>query len=586
MRRPALSLRHSSLLSPLLVASAIAAAGCYSAGEGQTPPEDRIYFPVGLALANDSKHLLVANSDFDLQYNAGTLNVLDVGALHPLLTVPCGNNDDCAAASARCRAESPEGSDCDSRPVCDVTLGLCKQTPADDSASPVVCGSSLRQRELKEQLLSPGACDYIDPARLPNGGTLLRSEVQIGSFATDVVYRERPPSSDPSTFAGRAFLPVRGDATLHWIDVSPDGSLECGQGSGKVCDDLHRAGNHEEENTRNLRLAPEPFALDASPDGEAVLVTNQTTGTVSLFVNDWNSPNGAALQFAVTGLPLRPMGIAALPVPAYASALGSYYPPGFLVTFRNAAEVDLLRYYDDQNTALMQGGTPVARPYAARTAVSGIRINSVGTDSRGIAVDGVARAEAELACFSAIGLDPSCIASNTCLEAIPEAQRQAFRNCLNTASATPLDVFVANHAPATLLLGRTTPVQNALESTELPNFYDSLPLTLGPSRVVIGKVIVGVDEQGKNVLERRVFVVCFDSRRIFVYDPHARRMDAEIVTGRGPHALAVDEKHGWLFVGHFTDSFIGVVSLDRRFPKTYGTTLAIIGEPTPPRASK
>jgi hypothetical protein len=65
-----------------------------------------------------------------------------------------------------------------------------------------------------------------------------------------------------------------------------------------------------------------------------------------------------------------------------------------------------------------------------------------------------------------------------------------------------------------------------------------------------------------------------------------RRIDVEIATGRGPHALAVDEAHGWLFVGHFTDSFIGVVSLDRRFTHTYGKMLATIGEPSAPRASK
>ena len=48
----------------------------------------------------------------------------------------------------------------------------------------------------------------------------------------------------------------------------------------------------------------------------------------------------------------------------------------------------------------------------------------------------------------------------------------------------------------------------------------------------------------------------------------------------------IDETRGWLFIGHFTDSFITVISLDRRFPMTFGKTLATIGKPTPPRASK
>ena len=91
---------------------------------------------------------------------------------------------------------------------------------------------------------------------------------------------------------------------------------------------------------------------------------------------------------------------------------------------------------------------------------------------------------------------------------------------------------------------------------------------------------------GTPVLERRAFVVCFDSRHVFVYDPERRRVDAEITTGRGPHALAVDAEHGLLYVGHFTDSYVGVVSLDRRFPRTYGRMLATIGSPSAPRASK
>ena len=82
MRRPLSLFSRWQLPS---VARAIAAcsllAGCYSTGDGVSPPGDRIYFPVGLALTNESKYLAVVNSDFDLQYNAGTLATLDVGAL-------------------------------------------------------------------------------------------------------------------------------------------------------------------------------------------------------------------------------------------------------------------------------------------------------------------------------------------------------------------------------------------------------------------------------------------------------------------------------------------------------------------------
>jgi hypothetical protein len=99
-------------------------------------------------------------------------------------------------------------------------------------------------------------------------------------------------------------------------------------------------------------------------------------------------------------------------------------------------------------------------------------------------------------------------------------------------------------------------------------------------------VVVGETPEGNLEFERRVFVACFDTRRIFVYDPDRRRLETEITTGRGPHALVVDSNHGLLYVGHFTDSYLGVVSLDRRYPATYGKVLASIGRAIPPRTSK
>jgi DNA-binding beta-propeller fold protein YncE len=160
-------------------------------------------------------------------------------------------------------------------------------------------------------------------------------------------------------------------------------------------------------------------------------------------------------------------------------------------------------------------------------------------------------------------------------------------------------VYVANRAPASLLVGRMTPdFSYANGSSELPSFIDSIALTSGPSRVVLGFVKVPTtaattmndppleDSGGLYDLERRVFVVCFDSRRIFVYDPKRRVIEANITTGRGPFALAIDQDRGLAYVAHFTDSYLGVISLDQRFPQTYASVVASIGPPSPPRASK
>jgi hypothetical protein len=122
-------------------------------------------------------------------------------------------------------------------------------------------------------------------------------------------------------------------------------------------------------------------------------------------------------------------------------------------------------------------------------------------------------------------------------------------------------------------------------SDDVPVFHTTIPLAFGPSRVVVGDIL---NADGNP--EKRVFVVCFDSRMIFIYDPVRRRIEKQIETGRGPHAFVVDvdvtANHALAYVAHFTDSYLGVISLDQRFPHSYGAIIASIGRPTAPRASK
>ena len=115
-------------------------------------------------------------------------------------------------------------------------------------------------------------------------------------------------------------------------------------------------------------------------------------------------------------------------------------------------------------------------------------------------------------------------------------------------------------------------------------FHDSVPLAFGASRVETGKVI-----QPDGTLATRVFAVCFDSRIAFVFDPVLERIEVAIRTGRGPHDIAIDtgvnangEPYSMLYVGHFTDSYIGAVDLDMRRPVTYGQMIATIGIPVSP----
>jgi hypothetical protein len=242
--------------------------------------------------------------------------------------------------------------------------------------------------------------------------------------------------------------------------------------------------------------------------------------------------------------------VAPLPVSAYVKAANISFRPGFLVTFRSASEVDLVRFYDDEQAA-------PNRPFAIRQASIPIHANAGSYDSRGIAIDSDDRKMCEAHCAST---DLSCL-----------------RACVDV----PLRVYIANRLPASLLIGETKSNASPAGTSDQVEIYDSVPVSAGASRVMIGKI---TNRQGQT--EKRVFISCFDSRFVFVYNPRSHRIDGQVRSGRGPHALLADPKAPLLYVAHFTDSYIGVVDLDQRHGDAYMSIVASVGVPTPPRESK
>ena len=56
-------------------------------------------------------------------------------------------------------------------------------------------------------------------------------------------------------------------------------------------------------------------------------------------------------------------------------------------------------------------------------------------------------------------------------------------------------------------------------------------------------------------------------------------VEARVLTGRGPTAIAIDTANALAYVAHFTDSYVGIIDLDRRHA-TYGTIVRALGRPT------
>lgn len=541
----------------LLLLSAGATA-CYDQGDGIDPPLGDLYFPTGLALSVGATRLYAISSDFDLQYNGGALHAIDLTRVRALIPHECTSDADCDASTH-----------CDLTPTTENRNKISNWCVANDGQwAGKPCGP-FGEKSFAARSTMPGRCSFVDLTNPQDGGSpILAASVGIGAFATDIIYRQRPDGP-----GGRVFIPVRGDATLHYIDVldeteeSMPFELSCGQGGndGK-CDDAHRKGDDpDEENTRDLRLPPEPFGIAATADARATLVTHQTEGTVALFESDdesWGNGTtnfgvGPKLQFLLKGLPQRPVGLVSLPVPKIVSdsAFKDLYSPGFLVTYRDAAQVDLVRYQID----------PSNRPYLQLAGTSAITANSLGYDSRGIAVDDGARTECEAGCDTAA---------------------DTF-TCLYSCAAKQLDVYIANRTPATLLIGKTRAKQNPVATDDLPAVKNSIPAQFGPSRVVVGKVVNGEGE-----FVTRVFLVSFDAHTLSVFDPARQEFDTFVNTGRGPHGLAIDSgldsagnPYSYAYIAHFTDSYIGVVDLDQRHG-TYGSIVMTLGQPHSPRASK
>src|SRR4051794_13154495 len=81
--------RVRGLWRQALVATAVVAgAGCYINNAGQAPALDALYFPTGLLTSPGRTSLYVTNSDFDLQFNGGTVMALNLPRLREKILKP------------------------------------------------------------------------------------------------------------------------------------------------------------------------------------------------------------------------------------------------------------------------------------------------------------------------------------------------------------------------------------------------------------------------------------------------------------------------------------------------------------------
>lgn len=501
------------LVVPVAGLVAAAASGCFTAGQGTQPPMHSFYFPTGLAVSPDGQVLYAINSDFDLQWNGGTLQSYHLDAIRKDASNLIAAN---VASSKACSANAKSAS-CTNKPASlNGVPFLTQWTPNCINQAPTGLGNSLGVH------LGTSCSPPVDST---NGRYIVDSAI-VGAFAEDLQLLQLPGSNSL-----RLFAPMAGNSTVTWADVGslpgtkpgPSTSIGCGQVNGR-CDSLHQTGNDANSpgNTRNLTMAGEPYGIAFTEDRKAMAVTSETGNQASLLTTASSYSCGTGpcptMQFLVGNLPTGGIAMATVPHDQYAVTrcedVHDQYPctpPAFLETFVGAAEVDLLRYYDDVSYS-----TPSSeyRPFLVRERAVSIP-TSIGSDFRGIAIDPTPRLQ--------------CQASAT-----TAAERQQ-------CGQLPARLFIASRTPPSLVYGQ-------LGLPSYPEAYDpdafvfsgNIPLPPGPSKVYLAPIIVR-DTAGAHY-ELRVFVVLFDTGAIAIVNPDTVPPSVEnfVYVGQNPFGMAFD----------------------------------------------
>jgi hypothetical protein len=461
-----------------------------------------------------------------------------------------------------------------------------------------------------------------------------KSSVTIGAFATDlqVLHCEAPPVQNQDGTDTRydretacpadgkmLFVPVRGDASVTWATLTPDElgktptdpsvfNIDCGAATNKGhCTAGHNAGNTGSEpgNTRQITMPGEPFGMAQSQDGDALVITHQTDTKASLFKTsvgptltvpvtyDIVAGSSPAIEYVLDGLPIGGNGVFSIPhdraLRCFANETCKSPRPAFFETTRAAPEIHRLRYYADDGA---NGVVPTNnRPFLLDEAKFPVTASSSGTDSRGIAIDRTPR----LACKAKV-------------RATVQPTDPTFVPRMQACARTPARIFIANRSPAALLVGEIGgTADDGSYDADLLTLFGNVPLSSGPSKVYIAPV---VDQDGNYAL--RVFIVCFDSATLFIYDPDAGRMEASFRTAPGPFAMAFDPfdmedvaartkvpadkrqlgpgllAYRFAYLASFTESFIQVIDLDnsRADKTTFELPVFTLGAPTLPKGAQ
>jgi hypothetical protein len=505
---------------------------CSSADEGRVPPATSFFYPSGVAADATGSLLFVTNGNTDLRFNGGSVTVVDFKqAINLYSTEACDETDPIDRRIPVCTEQQTI--------LGDRTVGI-----GSFAGQPVV-QHYLRPRQDPQGTV--GACRSADPAVR---GSPCHLEQALPTGCAVCV-----PRFDVDLLAGsRLLVPVRGDPSLTWINISADGHLDCGQQSSSVsrCDTRHRITQLYQD--PRVVLNPEPFGLAVSDEMAIAMTTHLSAAAAGLFYLGDNAnvdpklidlrlgvfqPNQNGLR-AAFGVDLRPVDPAQLP-PACEGLVGCTLGDfsQFFVTSRTSPSV----------AEVLARGADLCRP--------------------GLADDTCAANEPP-----ALSLVPGPIVR---LDAylIDGTDGRDLRFTRNGNRA-----YAVNRRPPSVVEIDTSPYP--------PPAGDPRGVVLNGYEVCSDPSFLALRDAPDPL---RVYVTCFAAGQVFVIDPPRGEVIDAIDVGRGPNGMVlvpgltlqvVDEpapaKHLLGVVVNFADNDLSVVDLEAG-SRTENTVLFKIGLP-------
>ncbi len=532
-----------------------AAAACSLNQEGVDPPNDTFFYPSTAVADPTFTWLYVANSNADLRYNDGTLVAVDL--VNAAADRAQGGGVLPAAGGPVLGVSGPKQ-----------TWGLCPQEDYVNPLSrsdPEICCWDL----LDASILNCDERRYVQA----------RSTVRTGSFAAGMIWQGYCP--DPcgtSTCAspvansqsvqpgqpleGRIFMGVRGDTSLTWADVTATNSptsppsFLCGQTSDVSLAECQGTAHRilmasgqvltteaNDNSAPAVNLPDEPYALQIDSAHGLLYVGHLAgstatvdTGGISLFdVTGTGAAGANPIPFREPNTAADPVFIAPFPSPfspnsagAFGitdlhlhSPLGQSFDPNGLsnVMFASSRYVPLV-------TSI---GTFGALPPPPPMTVCPISNTDVVVEPAGDSLNpGLVGSEMRGVAF----IDPPPPSPTASSMTPPPASR----------------VYALERVPPDLV-GFDIATNGAGVTTAIPTDF---------SETCSSPTFLYEHDSGQGP---RLYVNCFDTGEIYVFDPTVPTLITTFQIGRGPAGLVFDDLRKQAYVIGFSDNNLSVVDL-------------------------